>query len=32
MPLPLQLQQDGKIVWVEDNEGMAISMYFEKIG
>lgn len=32
MPLPLQLQQDGKIVWAEESEGMIISMYFEKIG
>ena len=31
MPLPLNLQQDGKLVWVEDNEGMTIRMYFEKI-
>ena len=32
MPLPLQLQQDGKLVWVEESEEMTISMYFEKIG
>lgn len=31
MPLNLQLQQDGKLVFAEESEGMAITMYFEKI-
>jgi len=32
MPLYLQLQQDGRMVYAEQSEEMAISMYFEKIG
>lgn len=31
MPMELQLQQDGKVVCTEENEGMIISIFFEKI-
>lgn len=31
MPMTLRLQQDGKIVFAEESDGMAITMYFEKI-
>lgn len=31
MPMNLQLQQDGKLVCVEETEGLAMNMYFEKI-
>lgn len=30
MPLHLQLQQDGKLVYAEEEEGMAVYIYFEK--
>ena len=31
MPMPLQLQQDGMLVYAEETEGLVMSMYFEKI-
>jgi len=31
MPMNLQLQQDGKLVYAEEAEGLTLSMYFEKI-
>lgn len=31
MPLTLKLQQDGKLAFSEEGDGMAITMYFEKI-
>lgn len=31
MPMNLQLQQDGKLVYIEETEGLVMSMYFEKI-
>lgn len=31
MPMELQLQQDGKLVFAEEGEGIAMYMYFEKI-
>lgn len=31
MPMNMQLQQDGKLVYTEETEGLAMIMYFEKI-